>query len=51
VITSIDGQKVTGPNDVAQVIGAKQAGDTANLTYVRDGNEHTVEVTLTAQPR
>jgi S1-C subfamily serine protease len=51
VITSIDGQKVTGPNDVAQAIGAKQAGDTAKLTYVRDGNEHTVEVTLSAQPR
>ena len=50
VITSIDGQKVTGPNDVAKVIGAKKGGDTAKVTYVRGGSEHTVEVRLSSQP-
>jgi S1-C subfamily serine protease len=50
VITSIDGQKISSPNDVAKVIGAKQAGDTAKVTYARDGSEHTVEVKLSSQP-
>jgi S1-C subfamily serine protease len=51
VITQIDGEKVSGPNDVAQAIGAKRSGQTARVTYVRDGSEHTVQVSLTAQPR
>ncbi|HEY7619970.1 MAG TPA: trypsin-like peptidase domain-containing protein [Solirubrobacteraceae bacterium] len=50
VITSIDGEKVSGPNDIAQVIGAKRSGETAKLTYVRGGSEHSVEVKLTSQP-
>jgi S1-C subfamily serine protease len=51
VITQIDGKKVSGPNDVAEAIGAKRSGQTAQVTYVRDGSEHTVRVNLTAQPR
>jgi S1-C subfamily serine protease len=35
VITSIDGEGIAGPNDVAQAVGAKQSGDTSNVTYVR----------------
>jgi S1-C subfamily serine protease len=50
VITSIDGQEITGPNDVAQAIGAKQSGDTSQVTIVRGGSEHTVEVRLGSQP-
>jgi S1-C subfamily serine protease len=50
VITSIDGQKVAGPTDVARAIGAKQSGDTSRVTYVRGGNERTVEVELSSQP-
>jgi S1-C subfamily serine protease len=51
VITSIDGETIAGPNDVAQTIGSKQPGDTSRVTYVRDGSERTVEVTLGSQPR
>jgi S1-C subfamily serine protease len=50
VITSIDGEKVAGPNDVAQVVGAKRSGETARVTYVRGGSERTVEVRLSSQP-
>jgi S1-C subfamily serine protease len=50
VITSIDGQKVAGPNDVAQVVGAKRSGDSAKVTYLRGGDERTVEVRLSSQP-
>jgi S1-C subfamily serine protease len=50
VITAIDGQEVTGPDDVAQNIGSKKSGETSKVTYVRDGGEHTVDVNLTAQP-
>jgi S1-C subfamily serine protease len=51
VITSIDGETIAGPNDVAQAVGAKQSGDTSKVTYVRGGSEHTVEVRLGSQPR
>ena len=51
VISEIDGQQITGPNDIASVIGEKQSGDTSSVTYVRDGSEHTVQVTLGSQPR
>jgi S1-C subfamily serine protease len=46
IIVAIDGQKVTGPDDIAREIGAKTSGDTAKVTYVRGGSEHTVEVEL-----
>jgi S1-C subfamily serine protease len=49
VITSIDDQEVTGPTDVAKVIGARRSGETARLTYIRDGREHAVEVQLGSQ--
>jgi S1-C subfamily serine protease len=51
VITSIDGEGIAGPNDVAQAVGAKQSGDTSNVTYLRGGSERTVEVRLGSQPR
>jgi S1-C subfamily serine protease len=49
VITKIDGQNVGGPTDIAHIIGQKQSGDTAQVTYVRGGNEHTVSVKLASQ--
>jgi S1-C subfamily serine protease len=50
VITSIDGEKIAGPTDVAHVVGAKRSGETAKVTYVRGGSEHTAEVKLSSQP-
>jgi S1-C subfamily serine protease len=49
VIVAIDGQDVTGPDDIARAIGAKKPGATAKITYVRDGSEHTAAIELTAQ--
>ena len=51
VITRVDGKKISGPTDLAQAIGAKRSGQTATVTYVRDGSEHTAQVELTTQPR
>jgi S1-C subfamily serine protease len=51
VITNIDGERIAGPNDVAKVVGARQSGDTSNVTFVRGRSEHTVEVRLGSQPR
>jgi S1-C subfamily serine protease len=51
VITSIDGERIAGPNDVAEAVGAKRSGDTSEVTFVRGGSEHTVEVRLGLQPR
>jgi S1-C subfamily serine protease len=50
VITSIDGERIAGPGDVARVIGAKQSGDTSRVTYVRGDSRREVEVTLGLQP-
>jgi serine protease Do len=51
VITSIDGETIAGPVDIARTIGAKQPGDTSTVTYMRDGGEREVEVTLGSQPQ
>jgi S1-C subfamily serine protease len=50
VITSIDGEEIAGPEDVARVIGAKQSGTTSHVSYVRGDSQRTVEVTLGSQP-
>jgi S1-C subfamily serine protease len=50
VITSIDGERIAGPDDVARMVGAKQSGDTSRVTYVRGDSERTVQVSLGSQP-
>jgi S1-C subfamily serine protease len=51
VITEIDGEQLAGPNDIAEVIGAKRSGDPSSVTFVRADGEHTVQVRLGSQPR
>jgi S1-C subfamily serine protease len=51
VITSIDGERIAGPNDAAEAVGARQSGDTSQVTFVRGGSEQTAEVRLGSQPR
>ena len=51
VITRIDGETIAGPDDIARAIGAKRSGDTIEVTYLRGGSEHAVEVRLGAQPQ
>lgn len=44
VITSVDGEKVEGPGDLARAISKQKDGD-VTLTVVRDKNQRTIKVT------
>ena len=51
VITHVDGQEVTGIEQLAAYLDAeKDPGDTVELTVVRDGEETTVTATLAQWP-
>ncbi|QDZ16978.1 PDZ domain-containing protein [Humibacter ginsenosidimutans] len=50
IITKIDGQTATNSDLLTHVALTKKAGDTVQITYVRDGTEHTVTATLVGQP-
>jgi membrane-associated protease RseP (regulator of RpoE activity) len=49
VITAIDGKDVTSPQAVRSAVQAKQSGDKISVTYTRDGQSKTVDVTLTSR--
>jgi S1-C subfamily serine protease len=46
VIVEVDGRKISTAEDLQRAIDAKKPGDTIELTYVRSGDEHTVDVKL-----
>ena len=46
VITTMDGQAVTAMEQLAQIIGSKNPGDTVTLSLLRDGQKSDVQVTL-----
>lgn len=48
VITAIDGKKVEDSAYLRYELYQHQAGDTIEITYIRDGREHTANVTLSA---
>ena len=48
VITKIDGKKVEDAAYLRYELYQHQAGDTIQVTYIRDGEEHTVDVKLSA---
>jgi len=50
VITAVDGKPVSTSEELQSVIGAMKPGDSASITYSRDGSEHTVQVTLGTRP-
>jgi S1-C subfamily serine protease len=50
VITEVDGKKVTGMEDVVNVVNAASPGDKMELTVDRDGNTKTITVTLGVRP-
>jgi putative serine protease PepD len=50
VITAVDGKSVATAEDLQAAIGAKKPGDTVSITYVRDGQTHTVQVKLGTRP-
>ncbi len=51
VILSIEGKAVNSVTDVRTEIMAKKIGDTIKVTYDRDGQENTAEVTLQEMPQ
>jgi S1-C subfamily serine protease len=50
VIVAIDGEPVTGMDDVISVVNSKRAGDEVTLTVLRDGSEMDITVTLGDRP-
>jgi S1-C subfamily serine protease len=47
-VTKVDGKPIQSGDDISRVANAKHAGDTIELTIVRDGRTMTVKVTLEA---
>ncbi|GAB3398787.1 hypothetical protein GCM10027568_36280 [Humibacter soli] len=50
IITKIDGQAANRADVLTTLLLTRKAGDTVQLTYVRDGTEHNVTATLVGQP-
>jgi putative serine protease PepD len=50
VVTKFDGMTVTTSDELARAISAHKPGDTVSVTYVRDGESHTVTLTLANRP-
>ena len=46
IITKIDGKQISSSSDVMLQVRSHKVGDTVQVTYNRDGQENTVEVTL-----
>jgi serine protease DegQ len=46
VIVQYDGEDVRGASDLRNKVGLDTPGSTVALTYIRDGNRHTVNVTI-----
>jgi S1-C subfamily serine protease len=50
VVVSVDGQRLSRTEDLADVIAHKNEGDQVELEVIRDGKKRTVKVTLTRRP-
>jgi len=50
VIVAVDGQRITGPDDVAAAIQDRAPGDSVDVEVRRDGELRTLEVRLSARP-
>jgi putative serine protease PepD len=50
VITQVDGKSIGTGDELRAAINAKSPGDAVSLTYRRDGETHTVRVTLANRP-
>ncbi len=49
-ITEIDGERVNGSLALVAQVRQRAAGDEITLTYIRDGQEHELSVTLESRP-
>jgi S1-C subfamily serine protease len=50
IITEVDGEKVKSMDELVELIQGSKPGDKLELTYLRDGDEKTADVTLGTQP-
>jgi putative serine protease PepD len=50
VITKVDDTEITSGSDLTSAVRSHQPGDTVTITYTRDGDEKTAEVTLGELP-
>jgi putative serine protease PepD len=50
VVTAVGGREVHDPTALSTAIDAKKPGDRVTLTYTRNGQTHTVTVTLAERP-
>jgi S1-C subfamily serine protease len=50
VIVAVDGKRLSRLDDLADLIGARDEGETVKLRVLRDGEERTVEVELGRRP-
>jgi S1-C subfamily serine protease len=50
VITAVDGHEITTSEELQRAIDAKQPGDTITLGFWRNGDTHTVDITLATRP-
>ena len=49
IITKVDGKPVPTADELANVIQGHKPGDKVTIAYLRDGKEHTTDVTLGKQ--
>ena len=50
VILAVDGQRLVGESDLAQLISQRRPGETVTLEILRDGERQQVDVTLEPRP-
>jgi S1-C subfamily serine protease len=50
IITEIDGKKLESMDELIEIVQGSKPGDELELTFVRDGDEKTADVTLGTQP-
>jgi putative serine protease PepD len=50
VITEVDGNAIATGAELQNAVDAKKPGDSISITYTRDGQSHTVEITLGTRP-
>jgi len=50
VITAVDGEKITGMDDLVALVNTKQPGDEIELTVYRDGDTQEITIDLAQRP-
>jgi len=50
VITSLGGKKISSSDDLRAAINARKPGDHVSVTFLRNGQRHTVSLTLGSRP-